>query len=224
MANLQHLENGAAKATGDKILAAGLFQPKGMAGKQVAGAVAGSVLGDSVGGDVASDVGASPGIAIATAASKKDGSIRFVLAISATKTYVLKPTTVDSLHKEELDLLQTFDRATAHITVHGRVSVRTIVIENPETGDKAERRGIGSGSSIGRPWSTPCWTTSSRRTNPSWTTQPLGSRPGWRHPEAGEALVALEASIQRTSGRRSAWLAMAGEPRMNDSSRGPRRP
>jgi hypothetical protein len=87
-----------------------------MAGKQVAGAVAGSGLGDSVGGDVVSDVGASAGIAIATAASKKDGSIRLVLAISATKIYVLKPRTFDSLHKEEPDLLQTFDRATAHIT------------------------------------------------------------------------------------------------------------
>jgi hypothetical protein len=141
MANLQHLESGAAKATGDTIIAAGLFEPKGMAGKQVAGAVAGSVLGDSVGGDVASNVGASAGIAIGTAAGSKGGSIRFVLAVSATKIYVMKPKTFDSLHKEELELLQTFDRAKAQITVHGRVSVRTIVIEDPATGEKAELEG-----------------------------------------------------------------------------------
>ncbi len=141
MANVQHLENGAAKATGDTIMAAGLFEPKGMAGKQFAGAVAGSVVGNSVGGDVAGSVGTSAGIAIGTAAGSKDGSIRFVLAVSATKIYVLKPRSFDSLHKEELDLLQTFDRATAQVTVHGRVSVRTIVIEDPATGEKAELEG-----------------------------------------------------------------------------------
>ncbi|HEY6506537.1 MAG TPA: hypothetical protein VIY56_00905, partial [Vicinamibacterales bacterium] len=96
MANVQHLENGAAKATGDTIIAAGLFEPKGMAGKQVAGAVAGSVVGNSVGGDVAGSIGTSAGLAIGTAASSKGGSIRFVLAVSATKIYVLKPKSFDS--------------------------------------------------------------------------------------------------------------------------------
>jgi hypothetical protein len=141
VANLDHLVNGASKATGDTILAAGLFEPKGMAGKEFAGGVIGSVVGDAVGGDVGDDIGMAVGVGVGTASSAQEGKIRFVLAISATKVYVLEPESFDALHKEELRVQHTFDRATAHVTVHARVSVRTIVIEDPATGEKAELEG-----------------------------------------------------------------------------------
>lgn len=43
--------------------------------------------------------------------------------------------------KEDLELLHTFDRVTAHVTVAARVTVRTMVIEDPDTGDKVELEG-----------------------------------------------------------------------------------
>ena len=141
MANLDHLINGAAKATGDDIVAAGLFQPKGMAGSEVIGMTAGAVLGDAVGGEIGQTVGMAAGEGAALASKEEHGAIRFVLAISPSKIYVLKPSSFDALHKEELEVLQTFDRKTAEITVHARVTVRTIVIEDPATGEKAELEG-----------------------------------------------------------------------------------
>jgi hypothetical protein len=138
MANLQHLINGARKATGDDTIdLAGLFEPKGTAAKEGAGAIAGSVIGDAAGSQA---IGTSVGLGVGMAASADHGQIRFVLALSPEKIYVLKPEHFDSLHKEELELLHTFDRKTARVTVHARVTVRTIVIENEE-GRRVELEG-----------------------------------------------------------------------------------
>ena len=138
MANQQHLINGARKATGDDAIdMAGLFEPKGTAAKEGAGAIAGSAIGGAAG---SSAIGTSVGLGVGMAASADHGNIRFVVALSPEKIYVLKPEHFDSLHKEELELLHTFDRKTARVTVHSRVSVRTLVIENEE-GRRVELEG-----------------------------------------------------------------------------------
>src|SRR5262245_51363235 len=115
MANLEQLEQGAATATGDQIEVAGLFEPKGLKGKQITGMVAGSVIGDTIGGHVGDDIGTILGGAVGTAAGSDDGQLRFVVALSQTKVYVLRPSSWDSLHKEEQQVIATFDRATVHV-------------------------------------------------------------------------------------------------------------
>jgi hypothetical protein len=105
------------------------------------GAFAGSVLGDAVGGDVGQIVGTSAGVMAGTAAGAQHGQINFVLAVSPTKVHVLRPDAMLAITRERLALVHTFDRAHLEVTVKGRVTVRTLILTDTETGDEIELEG-----------------------------------------------------------------------------------
>lgn len=91
MASEKHLIAGAEKATGDTITVAGIFQPKGMAGKEWGGLAAGSVVGDALGGGAASTALGSAGILGGVLASGKGEGIKPIVALSDSKIYILRP-------------------------------------------------------------------------------------------------------------------------------------
>lgn len=143
MASEEHLINGAARATGDEhITVAGLFEPKGMIAKTAAGAAAGSVAGDALGGDLGQAVGTGVGAGVGSAAATKGKGAIFVVAVSPDHIYVLAPAGIGAVRGEDLVLLNTFRRDRVEITVHARVSVRTLVMKDPQTAQKVELEGV----------------------------------------------------------------------------------
>jgi hypothetical protein len=117
-----------------------MFSPKGMAGKEIGGFAAGEALGGAVGsgGDALGAAGMLGGVI----ASDKGEGLKPIVALSPEKIYVLRPNElVGGVLKEDLSLLNTFDRAIAHVTVTARVTVRTLVIDDAEGGQKVELEG-----------------------------------------------------------------------------------
>ena len=141
MASEDHLIQGAAKAIGETILVAGMFQPKGLMAEQEIGDVVGSAVGNQLGGFTGSLIGAVGGIATADVAGSKDGTDAFVVAISETTVYVLAPASVRGVPQENLELLHTFPREHLSATIHARVGVRILVLENVETGEVVKLEG-----------------------------------------------------------------------------------
>ena len=142
MASEDHMIEGAAKATGDTILLAGRFEPKGFRAKQEAGLVAGSVAGNAVDGTMGSLIGEAGGLVAADLLSaKKDGTDEFVVAVSATNVYILAPASVRGVSQEDLELLHTFPRKSLSATIHARVGVRILILENLDTGELVKLEG-----------------------------------------------------------------------------------
>ncbi len=117
-----------------------MFSPKGMAGKEMGGFVAGEAVGGAIGGG--GSALEATGILGGALASDKGEGIKPIVAVSPSNICILRPNElVGGVLKEDLSLLHTFDRATAHVTVVAKVTVRTMVIEDPETGEKVELEG-----------------------------------------------------------------------------------
>ena len=55
-----------------------------------------------------------------------------MVAVSPSKIYVLRH------HDGELSTVHSFLRGTAHVSVHSRIAVKTLEIEDPETRDRVE--------------------------------------------------------------------------------------
>jgi|GEM_PF-610650 hypothetical protein len=117
------------------------FEPKGTAGATVAGAVAGGVLGDAaVGGDgwgdaVGQGVGMAGGIAAGQTAVglSKHLPPHVCVAVSPSEVYLLG---MSGFRFKHLDPIAKIDRDKLGVEVHQRVSVRTLVLEDLETGAK----------------------------------------------------------------------------------------
>jgi hypothetical protein len=135
----------ARRATGDEsILDVADFQPKGTAGASMAGAVAGGMAGGAaVGGDgwgsaIAQGAGAAGGLAAGKAAVGVSRHLphHIAIAISPTEVYVLEyKGTGWSPH---LEAMGKIDRDRLGVEVHQRVSVRTVVLEDLDSGERFE--------------------------------------------------------------------------------------
>lgn len=125
----------------DTIVDVAEFQPKGSAGAKAAGAAAGSAVGGvAVGGDgwgdaIAKGVGATAGVIGGQAAvsAMRDLPERICVAVSPTEVYLLGMSGFGFKH---LDPIAKIDRDKLGVEVHQRVSVRTLVLEDLETGAK----------------------------------------------------------------------------------------
>ncbi len=153
MASEEHMLNASRAVTGDDIEIAGLFEPKGMRGKRLLGSfggmLVGGALGDAVGGQVGDGIGEAIGGGAGRYAGGKaganQGKVRFVVAASPTKVYVLQPDSPMAITHENLSLRHTFDRSTLSTSVHGKVTVRTLVLTDTATDDEMELEGSRMG-------------------------------------------------------------------------------
>lgn len=138
----------AAEATGDQgIFAAGIFETKGAALKRGAGAGLGSLGGDALGGDLGGAIGGVAGAVGGIAASAKDGALEFLVAVGPSNVYVFVPTSTSPLMQQtrirhgDIRLTHTLNRATLEVTAKAHMAVRTLVLEDHATGDRAELEG-----------------------------------------------------------------------------------
>jgi len=118
-----------ALGTDEQIVAAGVFEPRGTMGGTI-GAMGAGLSTDNIVGEIA---GAAASVESGRAMSKVDDVPRHtLLAVTPTRLYALaaKP---KGAHWEVVERFATFDRARIRATVHGRVNVRTLTIEDPES-------------------------------------------------------------------------------------------
>lgn len=77
--------------------------------------------------------------------SMKGGTINFVVAVSPTKVYILQPESWRAITREKMGVAYEFDLATLAVTLHARVYVRTMTLEDTATGDSLELEGARIG-------------------------------------------------------------------------------
>jgi hypothetical protein len=160
MTSEKHMMEAAKGVTGDDIQIAGLFSPRGASGHRfvgmLVGGALGSVVGDDLGGMVGDEVGDLAGSAAGMVAGEasvadhnkdamKGGTVNFVVAVSPAKVYILQPESMMAITRESLGLAYEFDMATLAVTLHARVYVRTMTVEDTATGDKLELEGARIG-------------------------------------------------------------------------------
>jgi hypothetical protein len=127
------------KATGDETITdVAEFQPKGTAGAQAAGAMIGSLAGGAAtdGNSWGRGVGAASGAAVggAMATGLSEGLPQHIaVAVSPDEVYVLG---MRSFGVKHLRPLAKIDRDKLGIEVHQRASVRTVVLEDLDSGHK----------------------------------------------------------------------------------------
>jgi len=137
MSKEEKLLRAAIEATGDDtILDVAEFNPKGSAGASAAGAAVGSLAGGAAtGGD---SWGRAAGTAGGVAAGRammglsKDLPPRVCVAVSPDEVYLLGM----KAYGYHVDPIAKIDRDKLGVEVHQRVSVRTIVLEDLETGHR----------------------------------------------------------------------------------------
>ncbi len=122
------LVGSAATATGDDIVAAGLFTLTGRSATTDS-----TVIGQRKGRGLRNSRSAGVG---ATAAAEPAGAGQpLVVAVSPVRIYLLRT------RGERLTLVHTFDRRKVATTIHARMNVRTVVLEDTWTGDRYELEG-----------------------------------------------------------------------------------
>ena len=137
MSKEEKLMNAAIAATGDEsITDVAEFNPKGSAGATAAGAAAGSLAGGAAtGGDGwGQSFGAVGGAAAGRAlmGMGKDLPPRVCVAVSPDEVYLLGMNAMGY----HVDPIAKIDRDQLGVEIHQRVSVRTVVLEDLETGHK----------------------------------------------------------------------------------------
>jgi hypothetical protein len=115
---------------GEQVVAAGIFEPRGTSGGMI-GATGAGFATDNIVGELA---GVAAGVESGRAMSHVDGVPRWtMLAVTPTTLYAIR-CGQHGVGWQPQETFATFDRSTAHITVHGRVNVRTLTVEDPATG------------------------------------------------------------------------------------------
>ena len=137
MSKEEKLKRAAIEATGDDtIFDVAEFNPKGSAGASAAGAAAGSVAGGAAtGGDSwGRAAGSAGGLAAGRALMGlgQDLPPRICVAVSPDEVYLLGM----KAYGYHVDPIAKIDRDKLGVEVHQRVSVRTVVLEDLETGHK----------------------------------------------------------------------------------------
>lgn len=114
----------------ETVLVAGMFQPRGTTGGMM-GATGAGFMTDNLGGEIA---GAATGLMAGQAMSRVDEVPRWtLLALTDTKLYALG-CGQQGAHWVPQERFAVFDRSRIHATVHKRVNVRTLSIEDPDSG------------------------------------------------------------------------------------------
>ena len=137
MSKEEKLMRAAIEATADAtIIDVAEFNPKGSAGASAAGAAAGSLAGGAAtGGDSwGRAAGTAGGLAAGRAmmGMSKDLPPRICVAVSPKEVYLLGM----KAYGYHVDPIAKIDRDKLGVEVHQRVSVRTVVLEDLETGHK----------------------------------------------------------------------------------------
>lgn len=151
----------AADGIDDDVLAIGIFQHRGTQKNAMIdaslGGLAGSILGDVVGhgaGELISDLGtaagSTAGIAHARNSGGIDGVLRWLIAVSPTRVYVLVPddavpstkTQTTELRRGQDQIVQTIDRQHLEVTVKARATSRLLTLADLETGATLELEGL----------------------------------------------------------------------------------
>jgi len=126
-----------ALGTGEVIVAAGIFEPRGTMGGMIGATGAGFATDDIV-GEIA---GATVGLASGRAMSELDDVPRHtLLAVTPSHLYALAARQKGA-HWEIVERFAMFDRPRIRVTVHGRVNVRTLSVEDPGSGRTYEWEG-----------------------------------------------------------------------------------
>ncbi len=128
----------ARRATGDDILIAGLFTPRGGATDSSTDTGAGGGY-RTRGMRISSLVGFGAG----PAAEPRARGHRLVVAVSPTRVYLLRATGAGVAlgDDERLVLGHTFDRRRVAATIHARLNERTLTLEDTWTGERFELEG-----------------------------------------------------------------------------------
>lgn len=137
MSKEDKLLKAAVEVTGDDtIIDVAEFNPKGSAGASAAGAAVGSLVGEAATGDSGwgQSIGSVGGLAAGRAVMglSKDLPPRICVAVSPDNVYLLGMHAVGY----HVDPLAKIDRDKLGVEVHQRVSVRTVVLEDIETGNR----------------------------------------------------------------------------------------
>jgi hypothetical protein len=117
-------------ATGDTIVAVGRFQQKGASGSALGGFASGTGVGSAVGESFTGDGAGEAGDA-APFADAGEG-LSPVVAVSESRIYVLRQ------EDDGLAVVHRFHRGVAHVSVHSRITVKTLEIEDPQTRQRVE--------------------------------------------------------------------------------------
>lgn len=135
MSKEKKLMQAAIETTGDDTINdVAEFMPKGTAAATGAGAVAGSVAGGAAGGDWGSAFGSVGGATAGKAllGIGKDMPPRVCVAISPTEVYLLGM----GAFGYDVEPMAKIHRDKLGVEVHQRTTVRTVVLEDLETGHK----------------------------------------------------------------------------------------
>ena len=124
----------ARRATGDEILIAGLFAPRGGAADS---GLHSRRYGSSGNGSRGMRIGSLVGFGAGSAAEPRAREHRLVVAVSPTRVYLLRA----SADGDRLVLAHTFDRRRVAATIHARLNERTLTLEDTWTGERFELEG-----------------------------------------------------------------------------------
>lgn len=115
---------------GEQVIAAGIFEPRGTTGGMESAMGAGLAT-DNLVGELA---GAAASVEAGRAMSHVDGVPRWtMLAVTPTTLYAIA-CGQHGVGWQPQETFATLDRSKARITVHGRVNVRTLTVEDPHSG------------------------------------------------------------------------------------------
>jgi hypothetical protein len=124
------LVGSAATATGDEILAAGRFTLTGGGGAGMSSTLEGRSA--RRGRRISSLAGVGAPVAAEPARTERP----LVVAVSLLRVYLLRPADDD-----RLALVHTFDRRRVATTIHARLDVRRVILEDTWTGERFELEG-----------------------------------------------------------------------------------
>jgi len=115
---------------GEHVVAAGIFQPRGASGG-MAGAAGAGFATDNIVGEI---VGAAAAVESGRAMSHVDGVPRWTMLAVTPATLHAIACDQHGVGWQPRETFATFDRSKVRTTVHGRVNVRTLTVEDPESG------------------------------------------------------------------------------------------
>jgi hypothetical protein len=114
----------------EHVIAAGIFQPRGTTGAMM-GATGTGFATDNIVGEIA---GAAAGIESGRTMSHVDEVPRWtMLAVTPTTLFAIA-CEQHGVGWQPRERFATVDRSVARVTVHGRVNVRTLTVEDPGSG------------------------------------------------------------------------------------------
>jgi hypothetical protein len=115
---------------GEHVVAAGMFEPRGTTGGLI-GATGAGLATDNIVGEVA---GVAAGIESDRAMSHIDDVPRWTMLAVTPKNLYAIACGQHGVGWQPREMFATFDRSQIRVTVHGRVNVRTLTVEDPASG------------------------------------------------------------------------------------------